>query len=410
MPRTVRVSVSNAGEEGNGDSFRPSISTNGRWVAFSSAATNLVQGDNNDEFDIFVHDLRTKKNQLISVSTGGEQGNGLSYEASISANGQRVAFASYANNLVTGDNNQGEFPVSDIFVHNLRTGSTTLVSVSSSGQQGNSDSISPSISADGRWVVFESRADNLVPSDANGESDVFIHNLRTGETRLVSVNGSGDQASGASSLTDWGRTISPHGHRVVFSSVATNLVPGDHNGWQDVFVHNLRTGKTELASVSSSGEQADNSSDYASISATGRVAFCSGASNLDPEHARGGVFVHDLHNRTTEKVSVTSSGGEIEDYGRQAFSCYPWISPNGRWVAFMAYLDGHDVVHVHDMATGETVMMTDIFGQMTNLASQVGDLSNRSVAFDTDSDNLVPGGDIYLNANDVFVHYLLPHH
>jgi Tol biopolymer transport system component len=164
------VSVASDGTQGNGDSVSPSISADGRYVAFMSYAYNLVPGDTNGKADVFVHDRLTGQTTRVSVASDGTQGNDGSGGASISANGRYVAFVSGASNLVPGDTN-GK---ADVFVHDRLTGQTTRVSVASDGTEGNSDSIYPSISADGRYVAFQSWASNLIPRDTNGAWDVFV--------------------------------------------------------------------------------------------------------------------------------------------------------------------------------------------------------------------------------------------
>jgi Tol biopolymer transport system component len=226
--QTTRVSVASDGAQGNGDSECPSISADGRYVAFASLASNLVPGDTNGRMDIFVHDRLTGQTTRVSVASDGTEGNGDSGFPSISADGRYVAFASLASNLVPGDTN-GTW---DVFVHDRLTGQTTRVSVASGGAQGNGDSRFPSISADGRYVAFQSYASNLVPGDTNGVLDVFVHDRLTGQTTRVSVASDGTQGDSYS----FGSSISADGRYVAFASYASNLVPGDTNGWADVFV------------------------------------------------------------------------------------------------------------------------------------------------------------------------------
>jgi|GEM_PF-1585857 len=223
-----RVSVASGGTQGNGDSGCPSISADGRYVAFQSYASNLVPGDTNGTWDVFVHDRLTGQTTRVSVASDGTQGNGDSECPSISADGRYVAFASLASNLVPGDTN-GTW---DVFVHDRLTGQTTRVSVASGGAQGNSGSWCPSISADGRYVAFQSYASNLVPGDTNGVLDVFVHDRLTGQTTRVSVASDGTQGDSYS----FGSSISADGRYVAFSSLASNLVPGDTNDKPDIFV------------------------------------------------------------------------------------------------------------------------------------------------------------------------------
>jgi Tol biopolymer transport system component len=217
------VSVASDGTQGNSHSVSPSISADGRYVAFSSLASNLVPGDTNGKQDIFVHDRLTGQTTRVSVASDGTQGNGDSDFASISADGRYVAFSSLASNLVAGDTN-GTW---DVFVHDRLTGQTTRVSVASDGTQGNEDSIGVEISADGRYVAFTSLASNLVAGDTNGTWDVFVHDRLTGQTTRVSVASDGTEGNGHSL---YGLSISADGRYVAFASVASNLVSGDANG------------------------------------------------------------------------------------------------------------------------------------------------------------------------------------
>jgi hypothetical protein len=229
---TERVSVSSAGDQGNGDSYCPSIDADGRFVAFYSEASNLVPGDTNGKPDFFVHDRETGLTERVSVSSTGEQANGWpgSTTASISADGRYVAFSSWATNLVPGDTN-GQM---DVFLRDRLAGTTERVSVSSSGAQGNNESGGAAVSADGRFVEFGSYASNLAPGDANGKRDIFVRDRLTGLTERVSVSSFGDEGDDDS---QYPTGISADGRFAVFDSLASNLVPGDTNGHVDVFVH-----------------------------------------------------------------------------------------------------------------------------------------------------------------------------
>src|SRR4030042_2028754 len=271
---TTMVSISSAGAQGNNDSRFSSISSDGRYVAFSSTASNLVTGDTNGTRDIFVHDREMGETTRVSVSSEGVQGNGsYSRYPSISSDGRCVAFPSLASNLVIGDTN-GRW---DIFVHDRQTGETTRVSVSSADVQGNDNSIYPGMSSDGRYVVFSSTASNLVNGDTNNNSDVFVHDRETGETTKVSVSSAGVHGNDGS----YHPSISSDGRYVAFISNASNLVTGDTNGTNDIFVHDREMGETTRVSVSSAGIEGNSDSHDPFISSDGRhVAFASYASNL----------------------------------------------------------------------------------------------------------------------------------
>jgi Tol biopolymer transport system component len=289
--QTSRVSLATDGMQGNGDSNWPSISDDGRYVAFYSEASNLTLDDTNDVEDVFVHDRQTGETSRISVATDGTQGNSLSGDPSISADGRYVAFASLASNLTPGDTN-GE---PDIFVHDRQTGQTSRVSVAADGMQANGSSERPSISADGRYVAFHSVASNLIPADTNGTVDIFVHDRQTGQTSRVSVAADGTQGMGYSGFS----SISADGRYVSFLSAASNLIPGDTNNQPDIFVHDRQTGQINHVSVASDGTQGNAPSGGvhgSSISDDGRyIAFESEASNLVPDDTNGvsDVFVHD---------------------------------------------------------------------------------------------------------------------
>jgi len=181
--------------EGDGNSCRASLSADGRYVAFGSNASNLVVGDTNGVTDVFVRDRGTGETTRVSVDSAGVEGNHDSHFPSISADGRYVAFMSLASNLVAGD---ASGTIWQIFVHDRVTSETTRVSVDSAGVEANDQRLEPSISADGRYVYFYSYASNLVVSDANGACDVFVHDRVTGETTRVSVDSAGVEANGGS--------------------------------------------------------------------------------------------------------------------------------------------------------------------------------------------------------------------
>lgn len=353
---TWRVSVDSQGSQAGAASRGPSTSGDGRFVAFYGWAANLVPGDTNGAQDVFVHDRATGATSRVSVASSGLQGNGSSTRCAISADGRFVAFESDASNLVAGDSN-GE---GDVFVHDRETGMTTRVSRSWSGGQGNESSWYPSISADGRHVAFSSNATNLVPGDTNASTDAFVHDRQSGTTTRVSVSSSGVQGD----MYTLGPVISGDGRMVAFSSFASDLVEGDTNWAHDVFVHDTQTGATTRVSVDSSGGQVHGDSYCNSLSHDGRyVAFESPSKTLVPGDTGNhrDVFVHDQQSGATERVSVDSSGGE-----GNGDSEYGSISADGRFVAFSSYatnLASMDFnfasdVFVHDRATGTTEGVT----------------------------------------------------
>ena len=389
-----RVSVSSNAEQGNSGSsiVTSSVSANGRFVTFASSSYTLVNGDNNGSQDIFVHDRQTGVTELVSVASDGSQGNRGSSYSSISGDGRIVAFISNASNLVDGDTNG----ISDAFIHDRVTGITERVNVPSTQAQANEPTYTALISADGRFVVFESEDNNLVANDTN-RNDVFVHDRTTGTTELVSVSlnptpgfsdssnpsisadgryvaftsnsktlAAGIASSGAAvqvfvrdrvqGTTEFISTspdgapanknssetsISADGRFVSFSSVADNLVTGDSNAGQDIFVHDRQSGSTEIVSIASDGTQANNVSSntvissFSSISASGRfVVFESRASNLVNADTNGkiDIFIHDRDADITERLSVSSTGDQGNDSSSRAS-----ISADAGFVAFWSF-------------------------------------------------------------------------
>jgi Tol biopolymer transport system component len=295
---TSRASVRTGGAQVDDASFDSAISADGRFIAFWSFATNLVAGDRNGLTDVFVHDRQMGVTRRVSVGRGGAEGDGDSSGASISADGRFVAFCSTASNLVPGD----LIGRGDIFVRDRRSGVTHLVTIGASGAPSNDLSCAPSISANGRFVAFQSFASNLVPGDTNGLMDVFVRDRDLRLTRRVSVRSLGGQASDQSGRPD----ISADGRFVAFDSAASDLVPNDTNDDGDVFVRDRRMGVTRRVSVGPDGGQADGTSFIADITTDGRfVAFLSVATNLVPGDTNGitDVFVRDRSTSVTRRVS-----------------------------------------------------------------------------------------------------------
>ncbi|MCC7076299.1 MAG: PD40 domain-containing protein [Acidimicrobiia bacterium] len=342
-PSTTRVSVATGGTQSDSTSFTPAVSADGRFVTFTSAATNLVAADTNGVVDTFVHDRATGTTTRVSVATDATPSNDHSYEPAISADGRYVTFRSGASNLVTGDTNGAQ----DVFVHDRDTGETTRVSVATDATQANSPSYNPAISADGRYVTFDSVATNLVTSDTNGAGDVFVHDRDTAETTRVSVATDATQANSASSVP----AISADGGHVTFTSTATNLVTGDTNGAGDVFVHDRDTAETTRVSVATDATQANNSSFRAAVSADGRyVTFDSQATNLvaADTNAAFDVFVHDRQTGETTRVSVATDATQGNGHSYE-----PSVSADGRYVTFVSYAT--------DLVAGDTNGHWDIF-------------------------------------------------
>ncbi|MFC1759219.1 FG-GAP-like repeat-containing protein [Planctomycetota bacterium] len=371
-----------------------SISSDGRFIVFSSDATNLVVGDANGATDIYLKDRQTGVTTLVSTDSNSTPANGDSVGATISADGRYVAFSSDATNLVVGDTNA----VADVFVKDLLTGTTTRVNLSSNGVQGTNGANSPSISGDGRYVSFTS-SDALVPDKTHGFIEVFVRDLQTSTTTRVSTDSSGAEVSGASQ----GSSISGNGGHVAFYSLASDLVPGDVNATWDIFVKDLQTDATTLASSDSLGQQGVGGMGSLfppSISDDGRfVAFTSEATNLVPDDTNGSrdVFVKDLQTGETRRASTSFSGAE-GDSG----SDFPSISGDGRYVAFQSaatnLVAGVDVgrtdIFVKDLSTGILKRLNSNFdGVEPNGISFFPSISTNGqfVTFLSWASDLVPG-------------------
>jgi Tol biopolymer transport system component len=325
---TTLLSKGPAGVEGDlsTDDFTVSMSGDGEVVAFSSRADNLVPDDRNGEGDVFVRDRRAGVTRLVSRTMSGVQANGVSDDPFVSADGRFVAFSSYATNLIAGDTNRH----GDVFVRDLRTGRIRLVSRSAAGGFANALSFPVGVSRHGRYVVFESQASNIVAGAALGRMVVYVRDMATHTTTRVSPAGA--------RASCYGTAMSSHGRFVVFDSKAANIVTGDTNHMQDVFVVDRATHAITRVSVATGGAQQVGSdgayADGGSISADGRyVTFASPAPNLvsgDTDTVYD-VFVHDLMTDATVRASVSSTGKQGD---RRSLD--PRISADGRWVTFFS--------------------------------------------------------------------------
>ncbi len=349
--QTSCISISPSGVFGNGYSWSPTINYDGRYIAFGTNANNLIPGANGWEH-IYVRDMQTNELVIVDVSSSEVQGNNMSFAVTISDNGRIAAFDSRASNLVANDSNSKD----DVFVRDLVAGTTNRVSTSSSAEQSNGDSCLMSISADGRYVVFESLASNLVDGDTNGVGDVFVKDIQSGVTERISVSTSGTQANGSSGTCLPGK-ISSDGRYVAFPSMASNLVDYDTNGTGDVFIRDRQTGQTILVSVSSSGTQGNLGADTIAISNNGQfVAFSSGSTNLveGDTNGKNDIFLHNLLTGETTLISLSTGGLQ----GNKN-SSYPSISVDGGVVAFVS--------DATNFVPGDTNNMQDAF--VTDLGS-----------------------------------------
>lgn len=330
IPVTVRQSLTTMGVESQGGCYRASISADGRHVVFGSFATNLAPvGVATGLGDIYVRDLDTGLTELVSVDPSGQGGNALSTNPSISGDGTIVAFQSAATNLVPGTDTNA---ATDIFVRNRTTGTTLRVSRNTVVALANGDSRNPSISVDGRFVAFESDATNLDGLlDTNGASDIFVAILSTGDVERVSRDAFGGIADGGSHNP----SISGDGHFVAYESDATNLVTNDTNGIRDIFVTDRVGNRIERVSVDTGRLDANGASRNPSISADGHsVAFESDATDLTTDNDNNNssdIFVRDRVAQVTVLVSRHTSGALGADASAQ-----PAISGDGQWVVFLS--------------------------------------------------------------------------
>ena len=325
------ISVTDNGTPGNNDSSfndRTRLSSDGRFAAFASNASNLVKGDTNGCTDIFVRDRQSNATTRISLASSGSQGNGNSFHPDISADGRYIVFASKASNLVSGDTNG----CTDIFLHDRQSRAITRLSTAFDGSESDNSSFYPCISADGHYVAFVSNATNLVRGDNNTCTDVFIRDLQANTTSLVSLTSDGLQANDDSSAQDW-PDISADGRYIAFTSTAKNLAEGDTYSFYDVFVRDRQARLTTRVSVASNGTQATGMSGFPCISADGRfVAFWSRAPNLVKKETHNeNIFLHDCQDNTTALISIAANGFEARGNSFQ-----PDISADGRYVVFFS--------------------------------------------------------------------------
>jgi Tol biopolymer transport system component len=389
-PEIIRANTSADGGQENGESSGAAVSADATRVAFHSWGSNLVPEDTNGVPDVFVKAMKTGAIARISVSASGNQGNDSSFNPVISADGTKVAFYSWAGNLVPGDTNG----TSDVFVKDRETGILTLVSTSAAGEQLGFGGHGPQMSADGRLVAFGSQT-----------TEVYVKDLETGRLVLASTNSDGESANGPSGgFFANGHAISANGRFVAFASLATNLDPSDRDDTYDIFVKDLRTGTVRLASASDLGDPGNGWSDTPSLSANGRfVAFESAASNLVPGDGNGvqDVFVQDMKTGRIWLASANADGVPGDEFSGSFWDGLE-ISPDGRFVAFRSRAsnlvqndtNGETDVFIKDLRTGGIKLVSASADGMPGNGSSDGPTFSADgdwLAFYSSASNLVPG-------------------
>ncbi|MEH3099100.1 cadherin domain-containing protein [Sphingomonas adhaesiva] len=365
------------------------ISSDGTKVLFSSPSPNYISGDDNGTNDIFIKDLSSGLVTVISSNEQGKFGNGFSTGAKFSSDGNKVLFLSISSNLSDNDNNKR----ADTFVKDLRTGGISLVSSGDMGQAGNGDADQAIWSPDGKKVLFSTYASNLVPDDNNSAKDIFIRDLQTGKLTLVTSSSDGVRANGASS--DWFLRISEDGSKVIFDSNASTLVAGDENKGWDIFEKDVATGKTVAVSVGADGNPAGGR--FASISNDGKlVAFQTNARLVESDtNNYSDIYVRDLSTGQTHLASSNQMGEVANRGGTNGV-----ISPDGNKVAFISQSANMGVdnrssqIFIKDLRGGDvSVVSVSNDGELANSVADIIGFSSDSskLIFTSAANNIAPG-------------------
>jgi Tol biopolymer transport system component len=403
------ISTNPLGETGNGISQYTRISGGGRYVVFGSGASDLVSPDTNSNWDVFLRDRLNLSTELVSVSSAGVQGSGRSDRPCISASGDLAGFTSDSDELIAGDDNR----VKDVFVRNFGATTTELGSHAGSAGPfpvftGNRESQLASISDDGRFAAFRTLSTNFLPIQPGFFPLIYRVDLRTGDYALVNVMIGG--APDDSNTRNRAPSMDRPGNRIAFSSPSSQLVPGDSNGVEDVFVRDMDLAMTRRVSVDSAGAEASGHSYSPTISANGRfVTFVSNANNLVADDTNGhtDIFVHDMVSNQTRRVSISSGGNQASGPSDE-----PDINATGRYITFHSTavdlvasdLNPQEDVYRHDRTTGTTelVSINDAGQQVMGVHShaRISDDGQR-IVFQSDADDMATGDNN--GRTDIFV-------
>lgn len=385
QPKTVLVSKSSSGDPADEGNLDPSISRDGRFVAFTSWAQNLPGGEATQP-QIYLRDLKDGITRLVSKNSAGKPAGGGAYLPAISENGRYVAFRSSSLNLPGGNGTHDQ-----IYVRDLEDGTTRLVSKNSGGEAADRSADNPSISANGRFVAFDTSAFNVPGVDSS--TKVLVHDRETGKTSLVSRSSGGEPAGGSS----YQPSVSSDGNRISFTSNAQNL-PQGNGSFTQVYVRDRAEGTTQLVSKTSGGEPANDFAGFSAMSPSGgHVVFGSRADNLPAGNGElSQLYVHVLSSGNTTLVSRTSGGeaGSGDSYDAS-------VSGTGRYISFASTatnLPGsgsNAQIYLRDRGAGTTLLVSkDALGQPAAGTNELTAISRdgRYVAFDSNAGNL-PAGD-----------------
>ncbi|MFV2064756.1 MAG: TolB family protein [Chloroflexota bacterium] len=405
-PKTRLVSKSSAKIQGDKASLVADISGTGQFVAFDSRATNLIRGDDNNSSDVFIRDSKTGKTRLVSKSFVAGVASGKSSRPSISVSGRYIAFQSDASDLTRRDANDKV----DVFVWDRKRNGSELISRNKDGAQGDDHSFNPAISANGRWVAFESSATNLVGEDNKGNRQIYLFDRSTHDMILVSRNGRG-RAGNSDSRNP---AITAKGHYVVYESAATNLTSKDSKGYTQVYKFDRVTMRTTLVSRNNKGKAGNNDSNDPAISTDdARVVFNSLATNFAKDtNGVADVYMRDRKAKRTRRVSLNWRGKQLNG-GSQQVNTNPDISANGKWVAFESaatnatkrstFSGAYEQLYARNLQTG-LVKLISRRGPIANASSNEPTFSDDGAfaAFTSQGTNLIAGGDVNGDDEDVF--------